>query len=318
MLTLAGIDIGTNTLRLLIAEFSPDSSFRQIASDRRVTRLGEGISGTGGLKAGAMERTLGVLEEFSRTCGRHPVAGIYTAATSAVREASNGADFVRMVKERAGLDVQVISGDEEARLIMLGVSSGLDMEDKDALVMDIGGGSTEFVFVSKGEISFKVSTDIGVVRFTEQYIHSDPPEPGEIEGLESAIKERLKGVQSSPFSKGGLRGIWGQGGLIGTAGTITTLAAIDQKMTVYDPEKVNGCRICRDRIQEIRRTLSRMKIKEREQVPGIEKGREDIIVAGVVVVDLVMEWFGFGEIVVSDSGLREGLVIDLYHRLSKS
>ena len=127
MLTLAGIDIGTNTLRLLIAEFSPDGSFRQIASDRRVTRLGEGIAGTGGLKAGAMERTLGVLEEFSRTCGRHPVAGIYTAATSAVREASNGADFVRRVKERAGLDVQVISGDEEARLIMLGVSIGLDM-----------------------------------------------------------------------------------------------------------------------------------------------------------------------------------------------
>ena len=307
MLTLAGIDIGTNTLRLLIAEFSPDGSYRQIESNRQVTRLGEEISRTGRLKAGAMERTIGVLEEFYRTCSRYPVAGIYTAATSAVREASNGADFVRMVKERAGLDVQVISGDEEARLIMLGVSSGLDMEDKDALVMDIGGGSTEFVFVSKGEISFKVSTDIGVVRFTEQYIHSDPPEPGEIEGLESAIKERLKG-----FKKEGV------GGLIGTAGTVTTLAAIEQKMIVYDPDKVNGCRIRRDRIQEIRRALSRMTIKEREQVPGLEKGREDIIVAGVVVVDLVMEWFGFGEIVVSDSGLREGLVIDLYHRLSQS
>ena len=318
MLTLAGIDIGTNTLRLLIAEFTPDGSYRKIESNRQVTRLGEEISRTGRLTAGAMERTLAVLEEFSRTCSRYPAAGIYTAATSAVREASNGADFVRMVKERAGLDVQVISGDEEARLTMLGVSSGLDIEGKDVLLMDIGGGSTEFVSVSKGEISFKVSTDIGVVRFTEQYIHSDPPESGEIEALESAIKERLKGLESSTFSKGGLRGIWGrQGGLIGTAGTVTTLAAIEQKMTVYDPDKVNGCRIRRDRIQEMRRMLSRMKMKEREQVPGIEKGREDIIIAGAVVVDEVMEWFGFGEIVISDSGLREGLVIDLYHRLSK-
>ncbi|MBI5038180.1 MAG: hypothetical protein HZC13_00130, partial [Nitrospirae bacterium] len=214
--------------------------------------------------------------------------------------------------------------DEEARLTMLGVSSGLDIEGKDVLLMDIGGGSTEFVSVSKGEISFKVSTDIGVVRFTEQYIHSDPPESGEIEALESAIKKRLEGLRNSlvsqiplnpPLLKGEIGGF--KGGLIGTAGTVTTLAAIEQKMTVYDPDKVNGCRIRRDRIQEIRRALSRMTIKEREQVPGLEKGREDIIVAGAVVVDEVMEWFGFGEIVVSDSGLREGLVIDLHHRLSK-
>ena len=314
MLTLAGIDIGTNTLRLLIAEFSPDGSYRQIESNRQVTRLGEEISRTGRLKAGAMERTIGVLEEFSRTCSRYPVAGIYTVATSAVREASNGADFVRRVKERAGLDVEVISGDEEARLTMLGVSSGLDIEGKDVLLMDIGGGSTEFVSVSKGEISFKVSTDIGVVRFTEQYIHSDPPESGEIEALDLAIKKRLGTLPVFLKRKntGSVPEI-----LIGTAGTVTTLAAIEQRMTVYDPDKVNGFRIRRDRIQEIRRALSRMTIKEREQVPGLEKGREDIIVAGVVVVDEVMEWFGFGEIVVSDSGLREGLVIDLHHRLSK-
>lgn len=259
-----------------------------------------------------MERTLGVLEEFSETCRRYPVAGIYTAATSAVREASNSAEFVRMVRERAGLDVVVISGDEEARLTLLGVSSGLDMGEKDLLVMDIGGGSTEFVFVSKGEITFKLSTDIGVVRFTEQYIHSDPPDPGEIEAVELAVKKQLGTLPVFFKNTGSVPEI-----LIGTAGTITTLAAIDQKMTVYDPEKVNGSHIRRDRIREMREMLFRMKISERVKVPGLDKGREDIIVAGVVVVDEVMEWFGFGEIVVSDSGLREGLVIDLYHRLSK-
>ncbi|MBI5097109.1 MAG: Ppx/GppA family phosphatase, partial [Nitrospirae bacterium] len=176
-----------------------------------------------------MERTIGVLEEFSRTCSRYPVAGIYTAATSAVREASNGADFVRRVKERAGLDVEVISGDEEARLTMLGVSSGLDIEGKDVLLMDIGGGSTEFVSVSKGEISFKVSTDIGVVRFTEQYIHSDPPESGEIEALELAIKKQL-GTLPVFFKIKNTGSVPEMGGLIGTAGTVTTLAAIEQKM----------------------------------------------------------------------------------------
>lgn len=313
MLTLAGIDIGTNTLRLLIVRFSPDGRYHKIESGRHITRLGEDISRTGRLKPEPMERTVRVLEGFSEICSKYPLDGTYAVATSAVREASNGADFIRMVKTRTGLDVDIISGDEEARLTLLGVASGLDIEDKDIFLMDIGGGSTEFIAASCGKILFKVSTDIGVVRFTEQYILSDPPEKRELALLEPAIEARLKelpsfgDVDSQRFPKEMF---------IGTAGTVTTLAAIEQKMAVYDPGKINGYHISKDRIGEIRRTLSDMTIKERKDLPGIENGREDIIITGAVVVDKVMEWFRFPEIVVSDSGLREGLVIDLYNRLS--
>lgn len=310
-LLFAGIDIGTNTLRLLIAEFSSDGKYHKVKSERYITRLGEGISSTGSLKETAMERTSSVLKRFAKICSEYPLNGIYAVATSAVREASNGPDFIKKIKLEAGLDVDVISGDEEARLTMLGISSGLDFKGSDFLLMDIGGGSTEFIFVSEGDIISKVSTDIGVVRFTEQYLKSDPPQTEEIEKLETAILEclnKLKGSASPPYQGGAGGGVF----LVGTAGTVTTLAAIDQKMTVYDPREINGYKISRAGIKNIRTLLLSMTMKKRMEIPGIEEGREDLIAAGVVLVDKVMELFGFNEILVSDSGLREGLVIDIY------
>lgn len=312
-LLFAGIDIGTNTLRLLIAEFSSDGKYRKVKSERHITRLGEGISSTGSLKETAMDRTLAVLKRFAKICSEYPLDGIFAVATSAVREASNGPDFINKVKSEAGLDVVVISGDEEARLTMLGISSGLDLKGNDFLLMDIGGGSTEFIFASEGDIISKVSTDIGVVRFTEQHLKSDPPQSEEIEKLEIAISERLNklSVLNSVNKNMNVR-------LAGTAGTVTTLAAIDQKMTIYDPRKINGYKISREGIKDIRTLLLSMTMKKRMELPGIEEGREDLIAAGVVLVDKVMEIFGFNEILVSDSGLREGLVIDIFKRTVNS
>lgn len=307
----AGIDIGTNTLRLLVAEFSSDGTYRKVKSERHITRLGEGISITGMLKESAIERTSSVLKRFAKICSEYTLDGIYAVGTSAVREASNGPDFIKKVKSETGLDVAVISGDEEARLTMLGISSCLDLKESDFLLMDIGGGSTEFIFVSGGDIISKVSTDIGVVRFTEQYLKSDPPQSEEIKKLETAILERLNKLKwnaSPPYQGGGVF-------LVGTAGTVTTLAAIDQRMAVYDPRKINGYKITKEGIENIRSLLLAMTMKERMDVPGIEDGREDLIAAGVVLVDKVMERFGFKEIIVSDSGLREGLVIDSYIKI---
>jgi exopolyphosphatase/guanosine-5'-triphosphate,3'-diphosphate pyrophosphatase len=307
---LAGIDIGTNTLRLLIAEFSEDGIYRKVDSGRYITRLGEGLSGTGRLKDEAMERALRVLKGFADKCSENDVDGIYAVATSAVREAVNGRDFIQEVKNKTGIDVNIISGDEEARITMLGVYPGLEITGKDVLMMDIGGGSTEFMLVSKGgEIIFTVSTDIGVVRFTEQYIKSDPPGEQELELLGKAIEDRLKKVASG---KGDLAsGVE----FIGTAGTVTTLAAIDQMMRIYDPEKINGYRIKRDGVMKILKMIRGMTNKDRKELPGVEEGREDIILAGAMVVYKVMELFGFDEMTVSDAGLREGLVTDLYKRL---
>ena len=312
MITVAGIDIGTNTLRLLIAEFSPDGRFNKIHSRRHITRLGEDITKTGRLKGEAMDRSIHVLESFSKDCKDYPIDGVYAVATSAVRDSANGRDFISMIKTKAGLDVDIITGDEEARLTMLGVSSGLNLGGEDIFLMDVGGGSTEFINASGAsgrDIHFKISTDIGVVRFTEQYIHSDPPSEEEIKSLESVVEERLRLIP--PFKSS-----MDRTSFIGTAGTVTTLAAIEQGMKIYDPERVNGYRLSKESVDKISRMLIPMTIRKRKDVPGIEEGREDIIAAGALIVRKVMERFGFNEVVVSDNGLREGLVIDLYNRMS--
>src|SRR4030066_2538670 len=311
---LAGIDIGTNTLRLLIAEFSSDGKYGTIESGRHITRLGEGMSSAGRLKDEAMDRALCVLKGYAEKCSEIHVGGIYAVATSAVREAANGRDFLSRVKNETGIDVKVITGEEEARLTMLGVSSALEISGHDVLMMDIGGGSTELIMVSKGDIEFRKSTDIGVVRFSEKYIKSDPPQRKEMDLLEMAILDHLQrggcfiGLKESGRIPAGIQ-------FIGTAGTVTTLAAIDQMMQVYEPEKINGYMISRGGVNNILNMLACMTNKERMDLPGVEEGREDLIVAGALAAYKVMEWFGFDEMTVSDAGLREGLVADLYNRL---
>ncbi len=313
---LAGIDIGTNTVRLLIAEFYSYGKYKTVESDRHITRLGEGMSSAGRLKEEAAERVLSVLKGYAGKCSRNKVDGIYAVATSAVREAANGLDFLSRIRKETGIDVNVISGEEEARLTMLGVSSALDITEQDALLMDIGGGSTELIMVSKGDIEFRKSTDIGVVRFSESFIKSDPPGIMEMKMLEMAIDERLQSekcfldLKNSGRIAAGLE-------FIGTAGTVTTIAAIDQMMKEYDPKKINGYRISRDGVKKIQNMLADMTNDARMDLPGIENGREDLIVAGALVVYRVMEWFGFDEMTVSDAGLREGLVEDMYNRLTK-
>ena len=307
-LILAGIDIGTNTIRLLIAEFQPGGRYRRLKTERFITRLGEDLTRTGRLKDEAIKRTIDVLTHFAKLCNSYSVDSSYVVATSAVREAYNGRHFVQMVKEKTGFDVEIISGEEEARLITLGVFDALGLKNENAFIMDIGGGSTEFISTSGERILFKTSTDIGVVRFTEQFIKTDPPGRRDIIFLESAIEERLRSLWIEPKD---VRGFL----FIGTAGTITTLAAIDQQMEVYDPEKITGYKMDIKNIERIRHKLVSMSTSERRRIKGIEKGREDIIVAGVIIVDMVMKHFGFSEMIVSDSGLREGLVIDLYEHL---
>ena len=311
---LAGIDIGTNTLRLLIAEFSADGKYRTVESGRNITRLGEGVSFAGRLKDEAMDRALCVLKGYADKCSEIHVGGIYAVATSAVREAANGREFLSRVKDETGIEVKVISGEEEARLSMLGVSSALEISGHDVLMMDIGGGSTELIMVSKGNIEFRKSTDIAVVRFSEKYIKSDPPQRKEMDLLEMAILDHLQregcfiGLKESGRIPAGIQ-------FIGTAGTVTTLAAIDQMMQVYEPEKINGYRISIGGVNNILIMLAGMTNKERMNLPGVEEGREDLIVAGALTAYKVMEWFGFDEMTVSDAGLREGLVADLYNRL---
>jgi exopolyphosphatase/guanosine-5'-triphosphate,3'-diphosphate pyrophosphatase len=316
---LAGIDIGTNTLRLLIAEFGPDSSFRELYSDRRITRLGQDLDRTGSIAPEAAERTMDALLDFKEQIRRHAAVHCAAIGTSALRNASNTPAFIYDVKERTGIDVSVISGDEEARLTLLGVTWSLPrglMRAKDgtrrpSLVIDIGGGSTELITTRACAAPVMTSLPLGAVYMTERFLRHDPPSAGELEELRDAVRSLLDRnvgmVRPDPA-----------GVFIGTAGTITTLAAINQGLAVYDPDRINRHVLSRDFIDDIVRKLGASTIAERRVIRGIEKGREDIILAGAVIAQEIMKWSGHVSMLVSDGGLREGIIVDRYEKTARS
>lgn len=308
---LAGIDIGTNTLRLLIAETGPQP-FRQLFSDRTITRLGQGLDRSGALAPDAQERTLSALARFAEQVRLHSATALAAVGTSALRMAGNTPDFIRAAKARAGIEVRVITGDEEARLTLLGVRSALGPgpagRSGTCLVLDIGGGSTELILARSGGESAVRSLPLGAVYLTERFIHHDPPRQDEINGLRNAVRETLRSLD-------GPGGAVLPAALIGTAGTITTLTAMHLGMNEYDPERINGSRLTKQVIDRLVASLAAKDLLERRVMKGLEPGREDIILAGAVVVQEVMERAGAADLLVSEGGLREGIVLDLSEKL---
>ncbi|HTP04548.1 MAG TPA: Ppx/GppA phosphatase family protein [Nitrospirota bacterium] len=314
---LAGIDIGTNTLRLLVAEIGP-ATFQELCSERRITRLGQNLDRTGMLSSEALQRSISALLDFRDCIGRHHVLHTAAIGTSALRKASNTLEFVYDVKKRTGLDIRVITGEEEARLTLLGVSSMLKGVRSTAaadqlgssLVIDIGGGSTEFIMTRPGEEPEMLSLALGAVYLTERLIVHDPPSHEELELLRRVVRTELSMHDE-------ILGRDPAGILIGTAGTVTTLAAMEQKLTEYDPVKINGFILTREAIAGIVSVLSRSMLEDRKNIRGLEPGREDIILAGAIVAQEIMERYGYPMMVVSDWGLREGILIDLYDKVNR-
>ncbi len=307
MPVLAGIDIGTNTVRLLIADVKDKYNFKEIRSERRITRLGEGLIENGRLMPSAEDRTIFVLKEFGEILKGYPVEAFTAVATSAVREAENGREFAERIKVETDFDIEIISGDEEARRTFLGVVAGLNNKNGSLLIMDIGGGSTEFIVSKNAEVLSSISTGLGVVKLTERFVKSDPVTDRELEGLKNAIEKEIKGLKDSLNSAP-------ETTFVGTAGTITTLAAIDQNLTLYNPLRINNYILKKKSVDRIFNDLKAKTIEERLNIPALEKGREDLIIAGTAIVLSVMEKFGFSEMTVCDYGLREGIVIDLYNK----
>jgi exopolyphosphatase/guanosine-5'-triphosphate,3'-diphosphate pyrophosphatase len=313
---LAGIDIGTNSLRLLIAESGTDD-FRELYSARRTTRLGKDLDRTGKLSPDSMELSFSALSEFNAHIRRLPVCRTSAVATSALRNASNAQDFITEVHRRTGLVVSVISGEEEAQLTLLGVRSALLGQEKgacdllsSALVIDIGGGSTEFIATNECSGPLVQSLPLGAVYLAERYLGSDPPAHEEIAALRQVIGKELDRAESCGPALPQCAGKR-PGRLVGTAGTITTLAAMDQKMDRYEPDRINGSVITRGAIDRIVATLVRSTADERRLLSGLEPGREDIILPGAIIAQEIMERYAYGEMLVSDWGLREGIVADL-------
>ena len=301
---LAGVDIGTLTCRLLIADVSPDGRLREVRSERQILWLGEGVDQTKRLSVAAMDRVLQCLTVWRELIDAAHVDATAVVATSAVRDAVNRDEFLGLVKRDAGFEVELISGEEEARRTMLGIRSGLPQGVIDVLALDIGGGSTEFILDRPGQKPVVRSIDIGVVRLCERLLRHDPPTEDEVrQAREWVARETKKAVAEM--------GNYHTATFVGTAGTITSLAAMAQKLPAYEPARIHNYRLQLDTIQGLEQTLLSRKKADRAGLPGLEKGREEVIVAGAIIIRTVMETLGMPSVLVGDLGLREGVVLHL-------
>ena len=303
-LRLAGIDIGTLTCRLLIADLPPIGPLKELHSERRILRLGEGVDQLRRLKREAMDRVLRCLSEWRTVIVGHHVDAYTVVATSAVRDAQNRQEFLDRVTSETGLEVEILSGEEEARRTMLGIRSGLPAQIIDVLAVDIGGGSTEFINARKGQLPVARSIDIGVVRLSERLLLHDPPTGDEIEQARAWIRrEMTEALAAMPRMTGCM--------FVGTAGTITSLAAMAQQLPTYEPARIHNYRLTIETIANLEHQLLSRAKAERVGMPGLEKNREDVIAAGAIILRTVMETLGERECLVSDLGLREGVVLNL-------
>lgn len=303
----AGIDIGTLTCRLLIGDVEEGKPVNTLHSDRKILRLGEGVDHNKYLKPEAMTRVIEALREWKQEIEAYEVSAFTAVATSAVREAHNREEFLSRVKAEAGLEVEIIDGNEEARRTLLGIRSGLSSEIKDFLGLDIGGGSTEFIVSRGGEPPKAISIDIGVVRLTERILKHDPPSFHELKAAEQLT---FKLAQAAIHELGAVAGF----PLVGTAGTITSLAAIAQQLTTYDPHRIHNYSLGISTVKEVEHTVINCTCKERVGLAGLEVGREDVIVAGTLILRCIMEELGAERCLVSEYGLREGVLVDLAQR----
>jgi exopolyphosphatase/guanosine-5'-triphosphate,3'-diphosphate pyrophosphatase len=303
-LRLAGIDIGTLTCRLLIADIPTNERLTELRSDRRILRLGEGVDQTGKLSGAAMDRVIQCLREWRELIEGFHVHATVAVATSAVRDAANRDEFLDRVKHEAGFEVELISGEEEARRTVLGIRSGLPHGVTDVLALDIGGGSTEFILDRPGQKPVVRSIDIGVVRLCERLLHHDPPTDDEVHQAREWVARETKTAVAD-------MGHYQTATFVGTAGTITSLAAMAQKLPTYEPARIHNYQLQLSTIQELEPTLLSRKKVDRAGLPGLEKGREEVIAAGAIIIQTVMETLGMSTVLVSDLGLREGVLLDL-------
>ncbi|OPL07812.1 MAG: hypothetical protein AVO33_03465 [delta proteobacterium ML8_F1] len=286
------LDIGTNSVRLLIPD--PDNLLNS-SKFIRVTRIGEGVNQRRQLSEEAMDRTFRGIGELLEIAGQRGVREIFAMATSAVRDAANREVFVMRLKAQTGLDLEIVSGDEEARLGYLGAVQGLKSARGEAMIVDIGGGSTELVHLREGTLHRMKSFDIGAVRLTEMFRVSDPPREEEMQSMRGYIQEVL-----GDFTQGFA------GDLVGIGGTITTLAAIDEELALYDRKKIHGKTLAAGRIGEIYQQLLSMNLFQRQAVKGLDPLRADIIVAGTMILMTLIAKLRVKQLVVSDFDNLEG------------
>lgn len=313
-ITLASIDIGTNTFRLLISDLDDNGILHPKLLKREITRLGGGFTASGVLTKESMAKGVSTLAVFSKLIKDYGVKKVRAVATSVVREAKNGRDFISLVKDNTGLDVEVIGGEEEATIALKGVLSCVTVGTGYALAFDIGGGSTEYILSNRGTPLYSESLKLGVVHATETFLKSDPPKEEEVDRLTAHIEGMLRPFPER-LAETGLKGKLPPENsditLIGTAGTITTLAAMDLGLESYDPSKINNHFLTYETVKRLFTLMLPLTLSERGSLKALEGGREDLIIAGTIIVLKTMEVFGFEKMMVSDGGLLEGVLVDM-------
>lgn len=293
----ATIDIGTNTVLLLVASRGERGQLVALQEEAEITRLGQGVDRTRQLAPEAVERTRNTLLRYAKIIRAHGCSAVDVVGTSAMRDAGGSEAIRDLVQQELGVPARVISGDEEARLTFRGALSGLTVPEGPIAVYDIGGGSTEIVLGDGEAIAFATSVDIGSVRLTERAMPSDPPTAAELVAAEQAAEQAFSHVPSLATSHAP----------IGIAGTMTTLAAIAMKMKDYDGARVHGSVLTLARLREITAELAQLPLAERRDVTGLEPKRADVIVAGGLIAIAVLEKLGKTEALISDRGVRWGL-----------
>ncbi len=302
---LATIDIGTNTTLLLVAQRLPGGTINVLAERAEVTRLGRGIGKDGRLQTASVERTLDVLRGYAAIAAEHG-APIVAVGTEALRAAPNAEDFLRPATQILGIPVAVIGGDREAHLSFLASARSFPalLKQRALVVIDIGGGSTEVIVAESGAVTFRTSVPVGSVRMTERFVKSDPATATERDAILAHINGALASV-AWPAKGSGLS-------LVGTAGTVTTLAALALRLDSYDPDRVHGYRLGVEELESIVRDLQTSTEAERRQMPGLDPKRADVIFAGSCILLSIARTLGVSDIVVSDRGVRWGLLYDVW------
>jgi exopolyphosphatase/guanosine-5'-triphosphate,3'-diphosphate pyrophosphatase len=298
------VDIGTNSTRLLVADVDPATG-AIVEIDRRttVTRLGQGVDRTGRLAPDAMDRVSATLAGYGAAIDAHGATATTAVLTSAVRDAANGAEFTQRVRDDHGLEAAVLSGEDEALLVFLGAISERDLAAPAPLVViDIGGGSTEFVVGSGREVTSSVSTQAGVVRQTERYLHTDPPAPEELQALAAEMRTIVHGAVAPDVRAPVVAGI-------AVAGTPTSCAAIAQALDPYDPARVHGYRLALATCELQLARLAMMTEDDRRGVTGLHPDRAPTIVAGIVILIESMRAFELDEVEVSEHDILRGAAL---------
>jgi exopolyphosphatase/guanosine-5'-triphosphate,3'-diphosphate pyrophosphatase len=301
---LAAIDLGTNTVRVLVADADRATGLRPRLADQVVARLGEGVAERGTLSPAAVARALAAVRGFRERARALGAVEILLVATAAVRQARDGGRFLDVLRAEPGLATRMVSGDEEARLTLLGATWGLGETSGTFALLDIGGGSTEIVIAVGGEPRVTTSLGLGVVPLVERFFPGERTEPSQLVACRTHVDARLRD-EAWPSIRPHRPST-----LVATAGTPTTLAALDLGLDAYDPARVQGHRLALATIHRLTARLAALPLAERARLPVLEPGRADVIVPGAIVLAAALSGLDLPAAVVSDAGLREGVLLD--------